>query len=95
MKHFPSGGVPRMHKSRAILLVGAQGYQMLISYKPVVAQNIVLHAMPAYRASTYLVPSLCLPSSFNLISPTFLKFSTAVCVLSSESGSKKEECTNS
>ena len=35
--------------------VGAQGYESVPISKPVVGQNIALHAMPAYRASTYLV----------------------------------------
>ena len=33
-------------------LVGAQGYHMFPLFKPVVGQNIALHAAPAYRAST-------------------------------------------
>ena len=36
-------------------LVGAQGYQMFPLFKPVVGLNIALHAVPAYRASTYLI----------------------------------------
>ena len=49
----PPGGVPRMHKLRE--LVGAQGYQRFPLSKHAVGQNIAVHAVPAYRASTYLV----------------------------------------
>ena len=35
-------------------LVGAQGYQRLPLYKPVVGQRIAVHAVPVYGASTYL-----------------------------------------
>ena len=38
-----------------LLPVGAQGYQTFPLYKPVVGRNIALRAVPAYRASTYLV----------------------------------------
>ena len=36
-------------------LVGAQGYQRFHLSEPVVGQNLALHAVPAYRASTYQV----------------------------------------
>ena len=36
-------------------LVGARGYQRFPLSKSVVAPNLALHAVPAYRASTYLV----------------------------------------
>ena len=36
-------------------MVGAHGYQRFLVSKPVVGQNIALHAVPAYRASSYLV----------------------------------------
>ena len=46
---------------------GAQGYQRFPApYKPVVDPNIALHAVPAYRASTYLV------SAFPALSTSFL-----------------------
>ena len=51
--------------------------------KPVIGWNIALHAVPAYRASTYLV--YCLPSSVNFIYSQFLQSSTVESVLNSES----------
>ena len=36
-------------------LMGAQDYQRFHLAKPVVGPNIAFHAVPAYRASTYLV----------------------------------------
>ena len=50
----PPRGVPRMHKLRAPL-VEAQGYQRFPLSEPVVGRNVALHAVPAYRASTYLI----------------------------------------
>ena len=46
----PHGGVQWMQKLRTPL-VGAQGYQRFLLSKPVVGQNIALHAAPADRAS--------------------------------------------
>ena len=51
--------------------------------KPVVGQNIALHAVPAYRTSTYLVSAFL--GSFNFISSKFIRSSTVECVLSCES----------
>ena len=39
-------------------LVGAMGYQRFPLSKPVAGQNTALHALPADRASTYLVSAL-------------------------------------
>ena len=65
-------------------LVGAQGYQRLLLSKHEVGQNIVkLHAVPAYRASTYLVSAFLAHSTS--FSAKFLQFSMVECVLSSES----------
>ena len=64
-------------------LVGAQGYQMFPLSKPVVGQNIALHAVPAYGASIY-IPSFCLPGLFNFIFSKCLECSTVECVLNSE-----------
>ena len=50
-------------------LVGAQGYQRFHLSKPVVGQNTALHAVPAYRASTYLVSAY--PAHSTLFSPNF------------------------
>ena len=50
----PRGGVPRMQKLRGPLLVGAKHNQRFPLSKPVVGRYIALHAVPAYRASTYL-----------------------------------------
>ena len=67
-----------MQKLRADL-VGAQGYQRLPLSKPVVGRNVVVHAVPAYRASTYLVTAF---PAHPLHFPKFLQSSTAVeCVL--------------
>ena len=49
-----TAGVPRMQKFGAHL-VGAQGYQRFPLSKSMVGQNIAVHAVPAYMASTYLV----------------------------------------
>ena len=63
------GGVRRMQKLRTSL-VGAHGCQRFSFSKPVyiVVQNIVVHGVPAYMASTYLVPAHCTsftPNVFN------------------------------
>ena len=64
-------------------LVGTHGYHRFPLSKPVVGQNIALHAAPAYRTST--LPGFCLPGSFNFIFSTFLQSSTMACALASES----------
>ena len=46
----PRGGVLRMQELN-VALVGAQGCQSFLLYKPVVGQNIALDAVPAYNAS--------------------------------------------
>ena len=50
-------------------LVRAQGYQRFPLHKPVVGQNIVLHAVPADRASLLTTDSFGLRDSLNFISP--------------------------
>ena len=62
------GGIQRMQKvpppHPPLLLLLPQGYQRFPLSKPVVGQNIALHAAPAYRRDRKL-PSFCLPGSFN------------------------------
>ena len=53
--------------------------------KPVVGQNIALHAVPAYRASVYLVSVFTTHLSFYFIFSKFLQSSRVESVLSSES----------
>ena len=56
-------------------LVGAQDYiyQRFPLSKPVVGQKIALHAVPAFRASTYLVlPSRLIQLHFPQISPILI-----------------------
>ena len=60
------GGVPSMQKlppplPPAALLVVAQGYQRFPLSKPVVGQNMTLHAVPAYYTGL-LIPTKLLPS---------------------------------
>ena len=60
--------------------MGAQGYQRFPLSKAVVGQNIAVHAVPAYRASTYLV------SAFPVHSASFsTNFSNPQRVLSCKS----------
>ena len=56
--------LPRMQKLR-IPLMGPHGYQRFPLSKPVVGQNIALHAEPAGRTCTYLV------SAFRIHSTSF------------------------
>ena len=72
----PRGGEPRMQKLRppppphpVTHLVGAQGYQRFPLSKPVIGQTIALHAVCAYRASTYLVSAF--PAHSISCSPNF------------------------
>ena len=58
-----------MQKLRAPL-VGSEGCQRFPFSKPVVGQSIALHAVPAYRASTYVL------SAFPARSTYFLKISS-------------------
>ena len=63
--------------------VGSQGYQRFPLSKPVVGQNISFASCACLQG--FFQPSVCLPGSFNFISPKFLKSSMVECVLSSES----------
>ena len=45
-------------------LVGAQGYQRFPLSKPAVGWNVGLHAVPVYRASTYLVSAFPAHSTY-------------------------------
>ena len=58
-----------MQKLRASL-VGSEGCQRFPFSKPVVGQSIALHAVPAYRASTYVL------SAFPAHSTYFLQISS-------------------
>ena len=59
------GGVPRMQiLSAPPPLVGAQGYQRFPLSKPAVGWNVGLHAVPVYRASTYLVSAFPAHSTY-------------------------------
>ena len=62
--------------------MGAHGYHRFPISKPVVGQNIALHAVPAYRACTYLVSAI--PAHSTSFSQKCLQSSTVGCVLSSE-----------
>ena len=65
--------------SPLLLLVGAQGCERFPLSKPVVGQNVALHAVPVYRASTYLVSAFLAHSTF-IFPPEFLQSSTVECV---------------
>ena len=72
-----------MQKLRAPL-VRTQGCQRFPLSKPAAGQNIALHAVPAYRASTYQVSAFPTHSaSFSSISQC--RLTMVECVLSSES----------
>ena len=58
-----------MRKLRASL-VGAQDYERFPFSKLAVGQSIALYAVPAYRASTYLV-SAAFPAHSTSFSPNF------------------------
>ena len=64
------GGVPRMQK------LGDQGYQRFPLSKPVVGQNIALHAVPVYRASmpTWFLPFWLIQLHFIQISPNLRRW---------------------
>ena len=65
--------------------MGAQGYEWFPLSKPVVGQNIALHAVPAYRVSTYLVSAFLAHYSTSF-SPNFFNLQQSnECVLNSES----------
>ena len=78
---LPHGGVPRMQKLMAPN-GGSEGYRRFPLSKPVVGRNIALHAVSAYRASTYLVSAF--PAHSTSFFLNVFKPSTVECVLSSE-----------
>ena len=51
---FPRSWVPRM-QNLSDPLAGAHPYQRFPLSKPVVSRIVALHAVPVYRASTYVV----------------------------------------
>ena len=58
-----------MQKNRGPTLVGAHGYQRFPLSKPAVGKNIALHALSAYRVSTYLISAY--PTRSTSFSPNF------------------------
>ena len=54
-KSAPAVGYEIKWRKWTVLQVETQGYQQFPLFKPVVGQNTASHAVPVYRASTYLV----------------------------------------